>query len=474
MDALRALLRVPDPLLEYGDHVLVAVSGGPDSLALLHALDSLRIDIGLLGLSAAHFHHGLRGQEADDDAAFVADYCAARSIPCFMGKADVAREAAQAHVSVQQAARAARYAFLAQAAQQCGADKVATAHTQDDQVETVLHHILRGSGLDGLRGIPARRGIYVRPLLGVIRAQVEAYCAAHALLPRRDSSNSDLSHYTRNRIRHALLPLLERDGYPGVRPALLRLSQTASADADFLHSHAEAMLRQATLAECVSPVGLTLSRAGLRALHPALLPHVLRAALRLVRGSTENVTHQHLAQVADALLSPAEAAWGMTTPAPACHVTVRVQTVTLTLPSGAMFPSDIGYSAPLLVGGSVPMPSFGYSVQAELRPSAAMPPSSPTLEVFDVRQVHLPSLHVRGWRPGDRIAPRGLAGHTQKVQDVFTNAKVPRARRAQVPIVADQDGLLWLAGFAASERGRPAQDTQQCLVLSASETASPK
>lgn len=339
-DALRALVGVPDPLLEYGDHVLVAVSGGPDSLALLHALDSLRIDIGLLGLSAAHFHHGLREQEADDDAAFVADFCAARGIACIAARADVAREAAQAHVSIQQAARAARYGFLARAAQECGANKVATAHTQDDQAETVLMNVLRGTGTDGLRGIPARRGQYVRPLLGTSRADTEAYCAAHALLPRRDSSNSDPSHYTRNRVRHALLPLLEQDYHPGTREALLRLSQIAAAESDFLHAHAETALREVLLSESNSPHDLsqsnsphclTLSRARLQALHPALLPRVLRAALGRVRGTTEQVTFHHCAQIAEALqAAPDAAAWGMTTPAPCCRIVVRAQTVTLT------------------------------------------------------------------------------------------------------------------------------------------------
>ncbi len=477
-EALRALLRVPDPLLRYGDHVLAAVSGGPDSLALLHALDSLRGEIGLLGLLAAHFNHGLRGQEADDDAAFVAGFCAARGIPCFVGKADVAQEAAQAHVSVQQAARTARYRFLARVAQECGASTVATAHTQDDQAETVLLHVLRGTGLDGLRGIPARRGLYVRPLLGVSRAQTEAYCAAHALLPRTDTSNSDTSHYTRNRVRHDLLPLLERDYHPGVRPALLRLAQTASADADFLQAHAQAVLGQATMAQTVSPPGLTLSRDTLRALHPALRPRVLRAALAQVRGSTENITHHHLAQIDQALLSPAETAWGMTTPTPLCHVTVRANTLTLAMPGSAAAGADSAYSAYLPLGGSAQMPGAGQCVRAELRGFSALPPPASSTAVFDAlpassaavfdaQQVHLPSLHVRSWQPGDRLAPRGLAGHTQKVQDIFTNAKVPRHLRAQVPIVADQDGLLWVAGLAASERAQITQATQHCLVLTA-------
>ncbi len=474
LDVLRREMLAPNPLLQTGDHILVAVSGGPDSLALLHALSALRVEIGLQGLSAGHFHHGLRGQEADDDAAFVADFCAAQSISCVVERGDVGTDAARAHISIQQAARTARYAFFARAAHQCGAGKVATAHTQDDQVETVLLHILRGTGLDGLRGIPARRGIYVRPLLGVSHAQVEQYCAAHALHPRRDTSNTDPSHYLRNRLRLELVPLLERDYAPGVRGALLRLSEIARADADFLHAHAEAALREAILDETSTPPGLTLSRAALAALHPGLLPHVLRAALIRVRGTAEGITHRHLTQAADALRGPAQARWGMTTPAPRCRLMVRAHALVLAVGDDETPALPPSLAAPLPVGGGIAWHGAEWHVQAELEDRPPAPPflrqrlrNSPQQAVFDAAHIHLPSLHVRAWQPGDRIAPRGMAGHAKKVQDVFTDAKVPRRERPHVPIVADRDGVLWVAGLTSSERGHLTQATQQCLVLTA-------
>ncbi len=467
-DVLRREMHAPNPLLEAGDHVLVAVSGGPDSLALLHALHHLRAEIGLRELSAAHFNHGLRGREADGDAAFVAGFCAAHGIACYLEKADIAAEAARAHVSVQEAARTARYAFFARAAQQCGAGKVATGHTQDDQVETVLLHILRGTGLDGLRGIPARRGSYVRPLLGVTRAQVEAYCAVHALVPRRDSSNSDSSHYTRNRIRHELLPLLEQDYSPGTRNSLLRLSQIAGADADFLQTHARAVLEQVTLADSSSPARLTLSRAGLRALHPALLRHVLRAAVDEARGTTAGITHRHWEQMCAALLSPRQTGWEVTTPTPHWRIAVQGDVVTLVRQEDQPPREMSSGSVQLEMGGRTQIPGSGGWIQAALLANSPLPLPTPTQAVFDARQVHLPSLHVRFWQPGDRIAPRGMAGHTKKLQDIFTNAKVPRPQRSHVPLVADQEGLLWAAGLAAAERGRVTQATQECLVLTAS------
>ena len=204
LDTLRRTIS-EHALLAPGDRVLVAVSGGPDSLALLHALHGLCEELGLADLQAAHLDHGLRGEESASEALFVAAFCRERSIPCTLERVDVSALRNEMRVGTQEAARAARYGFLEATAVAVGANNVATGHTQDDQAETVLLNILRGTGLDGLRGIPLKRGIYTRPLLHTSRAAVEAYCAEHGLAPRRDSSNLDPSHYTRNKIRLELI-----------------------------------------------------------------------------------------------------------------------------------------------------------------------------------------------------------------------------------------------------------------------------
>ena len=222
--------------------MLVAVSGGPDSLALLHALHGLREELGLGDLQAAHLDHGLRGDESAAEAEFVAAFCRERGIPCTFGRADVAALRRRKRAGRRRPPAPPATPFWKTPPAPSAPTKIATGHTQDDQVETVLLNILRGTGLDGLRGIPIRRGVYIRPLLHTSRAAVEAYCAEHGLSPRRDPSNLDPSHYTRNRLRLELLPALARDYNPAVREALLRLAETAARDADFLHVQAEAAL----------------------------------------------------------------------------------------------------------------------------------------------------------------------------------------------------------------------------------------
>lgn len=315
-------------LLAPGDRLLAAVSGGPDSLALLHALHTLRHELSLGDLQVAHLDHRLRGAASAADAAFVAAFCAGLDIPCHAGKADVASLGLERKVSTQQAARLARYQFLNATADAVGADKVATGHTQDDQVETVLLNILRGSGLDGLRGIPPRRGRFIRPLLDVSRADVASYCAANGLTPRLDASNFATDHYTRNRLRLELLPTLAQDYNPGVRDALLRLSQIAARDGDYMAQQSHLALAEVTMAS--DTARLVLDRPKLAALHPALLRHVLRAALVQVRGTGEAVTHEHLEPLCAAIAGQRRLPFGLTTPPPHCAIRVTPRRVALT------------------------------------------------------------------------------------------------------------------------------------------------
>lgn len=313
-------------LIAPGDSVLVAVSGGPDSLALLHALHDLCGELGLAALHAAHFDHQLRGMESAADAAFVSAFCTRLSIPCHLGAADIAALARATHTSKQTAARQARYRFLETTASQIGAEKIATAHTRDDQIETVLFNILRGTGLDGLRGIPRRRGPYVRPLREVSHADVLAYCEAQSLTPRQDPSNLK-TDYTRNRLRLDLLPQLARDYNSAVGSALLRLSEIADRDADYLHQQAQSAFADAVLASDTSM--LTLDCAKLRPLHPAMLRHVLRAALAQFRGTSDGLTHEHLEPICDAVTGRRQLPFGLTTPAPHCSVRVTTRRLIL-------------------------------------------------------------------------------------------------------------------------------------------------
>ena len=226
-------------LLPPGCRVLCAVSGGADSMALLTALRALAPDLGI-SVAAAHFDHRLRGAESDRDRAFVADWCARHEIPLRLGHGDVRAAAAAQGRGLEETARDLRYAFLETAAADLGCDRIATAHNADDNAETVLLHLVRGTGLDGLGGIPPRRGALIRPLLGCTRAEIEAYLAAEGVPHVEDSSNADPA-YARNRIRRDVMPVL-RDLNPAFAATLAAALPHLRADRAYLDDKAAAAL----------------------------------------------------------------------------------------------------------------------------------------------------------------------------------------------------------------------------------------
>jgi len=307
------------PLITQGERVLVALSGGPDSLALLHVLIDLRETIKLDWLGAAHADHGLRGEESDADREFVESFCASEDIPCVTGRIDVPSIRESRGVGMEEAARIGRYLFLEETAARVGASKIATAHTQDDRVETILHHIVRGTGLEGLKGIPYQREDHIRPLLDVNRESVEAYCLEQGLSPRIDSTNSDPTIATRNRIRHELLPLLERNYNSKVRRAIISLSEIAVRDNEHLTSTAQQLLP--TLSTAIKEGGLRIDGHKLLALSESMQRHVLRSAIASVRGTLDFVGAEGLEAVLAALSD--QRSFCLTTPLPHTRLLVK-------------------------------------------------------------------------------------------------------------------------------------------------------
>lgn len=303
--ALEQAIRLDGARRSFPVAVVVAVSGGPDSIALLDVLSSLDPR---LSLAVAHFNHGLRGAESDGDEAAVQNAAGARGLAFYRERAEGLRGAgARRGESLEMAARSARYAFLARVARDTGADWVATAHHADDQAETVLLRLLRGSGAAGLSGmrtlapLPGDGGLRVwRPLLRATRAEIEAYCAQRGLATRQDQSNDDQS-ILRNRIRHELLPILETYN-PGVRKVLARVAENAATDADVVETAARSAL------EALRRSGGAFDRAAFRELAPGLQRATLRALCAEASGDLEDVKAAGIEEAIAALDAPAHSA----------------------------------------------------------------------------------------------------------------------------------------------------------------------
>ena len=296
--------------------VIVAVSGGADSVALVRALNELRTSADEGRLVVAHFNHKLRGAESDADATFIDALADELGLQCVTGAAAADLSAGGSGEGIEGAARRARYDFLAGAAAELGARYVATAHTADDQVETVLFNLLRGTGLAGLAGIPRARRLSdattaIRPLLDVSRAEVLEYLASHGQPYREDSSNR-LEDYTRNRIRLQLLPLLERDYNPRVRESVLRLAQIAGQADDFLEQQAEAAYG---VAARVMEEGLELDVRRVAHMHPALVRQMLLVAWQEQGWPLQDMSHEKWEELRAMVQGGASAATAKTFPA---------------------------------------------------------------------------------------------------------------------------------------------------------------
>lgn len=441
-----------------GAGVVVGVSGGVDSLVLLHVLIQLRDALGIR-LHAATLDHGLRGAAGAGDAAFVQEIAAAWGVAVTVGQVDAAAVAAERRLGIEEAARAARYAFLAEAARQVDAALVAVGHHQDDQAETVLLHLIRGSGLTGLGGmraaapLPGEPGLtLVRPLLDVPRAVIDAYAAARDLHPRQDASNLDPT-YTRNRIRHEVLPLLERLN-PNIRETLARTAAILQGEADLAALAGQAALERAR--HEVTPGRERIDHATWRALTHAEKRAVLRA---LFEGADLSfVQVESGIEIADtgrpgAIWQPGEGG------------VLRVTTGGLIVarPGG---PADEG---PTLPAGTE-TPSFAPGERVTWAFDGWVFSAAPLAPGDDVAALHadplaaalaIPAgsrLHLRTRQHGDRFAPRGMQGHTQKLSDTLINMHVPADLRDLVPLLIVNGAIAWfVAPTGQGVRGRVAQ-----------------
>ena len=454
------MTRAPHPLV-------IGVSGGPDSLSLLHALHRLSSQLGL-HIHIAHFNHGLRAEASDADADFVKAQAQSLNIPLSTARENVkARPPVHSH-SVEEKAREARYDFLARIAHRENALGVAVAHTADDQAETVLLHLVRGSGLRGLTGMqPVSESSSIsgfpytlfRPLLDVTRTQTECYCQALNLKPRIDHTNL-LPETLRNRLRLELLPLL-RQYNPRISDALLRLSESASLDLSVIQSQVDEIWP-----DIVEQFGstLSLSRQALSEVHPALRRRIIARALESVSGSPIDIEAVHI-QALDSLLTSHTGA-KLDLPK-GIHATLDYEKVLLG-PDLTPRPSPRNHESiprepqPIATPGETLVP--GWTITATIEDSG--PPVSnpdPYSALFDMDRLPGP-LAVRRRRPGDRFNPLGMSG-SKKLQDFLTDAKVPRRLRDSIPIVLSGEQIIWVVGLRPAEDTKITGQTKQALRL---------
>ena len=426
-------------LLPRGTRVLVALSGGRDSMALLTALEEAAGDRDLTIL-AAHYDHGLRGAESRRDRDFAADWCRRRGIPLTVGRGDVAGEAGRTRRGIEETARTMRYAFLRETADAAGAGAIATAHNADDNAETILLHLTRGTGLDGLTGIPPRRGLLIRPLLETPRQAIDAYLARRGIPWVEDSTNAQTT-YARNRIRREVLPVL-RSINPGLTETLSANLVHLRADRDWLYAQAAPVAARAES----GPEGVSLPAALLSG-----LPRPV--AVRAVKLLLESLDRYQISAVhLDQILALAESGGPGRCVSLPQGLTARREFDRLVLSLAGESPPPwppVTVSGP----GTYRLDS-GWTVT--LRPEPGDGAGGPWR--CCLAPVRFP-LVLRGRRTGDRLALPGRPGKTLKKW--YIDEKIPRRLRDLLPVLADESGVLAAAGLGpqaerTAPRGAPA------------------
>lgn len=437
-------------LFEPGARVVVAVSGGADSVALLDLLR--RFDAGSLKLVVAHLNHSLRGEHSDADQAFVAGLAARYGLSFVAERRDVAALARELVTSLEDAGRRARYDFLARVAREHQASFIALAHHRDDQAETVLMRLLRGAGGTGLRGMGPSRGILKRPLLRVSRADIERYLKEEGLSWRNDASNAD-TDFLRNSIRHELLPLLGRYN-PKVSERLAATAEILAADEELLDQVTDAAYRRLLLPGSAEPA---FSVAGLTGEPRGLRLRLYRRALAEQRGDLQRIALTHLEAI-DRLVGSERPNARLNLPG-ACLVLRSYDRLSF----AAARPEEGDFEVAVAGPGEYRLPGGRLLRVSLVELPERLDAGAPDAAFFDPQAAPFPWT-VRSFRPGDRFRALGMTG-TQKVKDLFINNKIPASQRGRIPLLVSGDRIIWLAGVRMGESARVTADSG--LVLKA-------
>ncbi len=447
-------------MIQPGEKIAVAVSGGPDSMALLYLLHDLRQELEC-ALYVAHLDHMLRGEESEADAEYVKEHAEKLDLPITVEAVNV-KKMITSKESLESGARRIRYEFYERVMADAGADKVAQGHNSDDQAETIIMRLLRGSGAHGLGGIPSVRGSFIRPLIETSRSEIDRYLRLLQVTPRHDSSNLH-TIYRRNKIRLELLPLLEHEYSPNIKHILRQTGELLRTEDDLLTALAE----EAT-AQCVQyPDARTaiIRISDLDGHHLALQRRILRLVIKTLVGDLGGFDYDHIRDILELAHSGAT---GSIINVPRGLSAEKVYNNLILRhgyqPKIATVPFDYRISIP----GETAIPELSLLIRAtgpeevcgEYRKPQMKDESQATLDYDRIRG----DLHLRNRRSGDRFRPLGMSG-TKKLKDFFIDQKIPRDLRDRVPLLTNGNDILWVVGYRLDDRFKITANTRNQIAV---------
>lgn len=447
-----------ESLIKKGDRIIVALSGGPDSVCLIHILSKISKEYGFT-LYAAHFNHQIRGIAAHRDALYAMEFCDSLGIRCFLKSMDVPSYAKEKKLTMEEAARILRYEMLFQLKKETGADKIAVAHNLDDQAETVMMRIMRGTGLNGIKGMDYKRpdGI-IRPLMDVLKHDIEKYCKDNKLEPRIDHTNLE-DEYTRNKIRIHLLPYIEREYASNIKEILSRMANGLREDSCFIEKTADE--RYKNLSSVIDKDTVRIDLDLIEYEDISIAKRILRNAYKDLEGSYKGLETVHLDDILDLIQNPKKEARinipkGIIADKRGSYLYITRKEVKTEI---------IEYEMEIPVNRSVIIQELGIKVEAQRisKEKSKMFSTGNSTKSFDVDKIS-GKLKIRNRRNGDKIKPLGLGG-TKKVKDILIDSKVPLENRNNVPVICDDEKILWLAGYCMSEEAKISDSTKEVIRI---------
>ena len=427
-------------LIESGDKIVIGISGGPDSVCLLHILSRLKDKLDI-ELYAAHLNHQIRGIEAQKDALYVSEICDEMGITYFLKSIDVPKYCKDNSLSIEEGARKLRYEMFDEIKKRTKSNKIAIGHNLNDQAETVLMRIMRGTGLQGLRGIEyARENGVIRPLLDIERKDIEEYCKVHNLNPRIDESNLE-NIYTRNKIRLELIPYMTDNFNTNLIESIVRMSNSLRSDSDYIEAEAESKFKDICK---VTSDTVDIKINGFSKLHNAIKVRVLRKGIKSILGDTNFIDQKHIEDVLE-FESESKINKMLTLPR-GVFVYRKQDCITLTTNNGFVKIKETN-----IIIETQTMTIDRYKNGKVDKMSKG----------FDLNKIK-GGMVVRSRQQGDKIK---LAGGSKKIKDLFIDLKIPREERCKVPVIADEQGILQVGKYKSSENYKIDEKTKEVLKV---------
>ena len=454
-------------MLSFNDRVLIGVSGGPDSVTLLNVLLSFKKKYNL-SFFIAHLDHMLRGEESDKDVNFVKNLAQELGLYCEVKSCNLKKIAQKEHLTLEEAAREYRYKFYLETAKKIKANKIALGHNADDQAETILMRFLRGSGLEGLMGIPPVRDKIIRPLIECSREEIEEYCQEHKIGYRIDSSNKEVIYF-RNKIRLELLPLLSKDYNKNIKDITLRLRNIVSEVSAYLDQETEFFFKKVAKRENLEKVIIDLKK--FTSLHPALKRRIIRKSIKVVKGDLYSISFKHNSEIlklTEYQLGEKEIYLPDDIRVNKIYNKIIIYKKRISKNQIEEIPATWEYN--ILIPGKTEIKSLNIEVEikildsADIKPSLYLKRKKSKREFIDYNKVKLP-FKLRNRRSGDKFCPLKMKGF-KKVKDFFIDNKIPKSHRDLIPLLVDgEDKIIWIVGMRLDNRVKVDSNTKKVLSV---------